>query len=259
MNTSRASTGWRSLTSPSDYAKVLVVTPTYEGKHYIFDKFYKRLRELTYPNYDFIIIDNSTGSNYVTKLRRMGVRNVHHCNRGRNSRDTLAISQNYAREYFLKGNYDYVFSLESDVIPPVDIIQRLMRHQKMLVGAVYLIGTGTTKLPCLFVTDKMESGENGTRLIGTKRLGGKLVSVKGEVEKYLNKGLLRFHGMGLGCTLIRRDLLSSFGFWTDERYDDKHSDVYFYLALHNKGYDVWADTDLMVDHWPSKWDEVSDR
>jgi GT2 family glycosyltransferase len=102
--------------------KVLVFSPTYEGKEYCRKEFVDNISRLSYPNYDFLMIDNSRTDDYYNLLKKEGV-NVVKVPRGANSREALAAAQNYARRKALDEGYDYVLSVESDVFPPRDIIQ----------------------------------------------------------------------------------------------------------------------------------------
>lgn len=226
--------------------KVLVFTPTYEGKDYIFKEFYNALVSIDYPNYDFMIIDNSKDMSYVNKLRREGYQHIHHVPRGENSRQALCNAQNYARERALREGYDYVLSIESDLIVTPDVINRLMSYNVPVVGGLYFIGI-EIKIPCVFfVTQK--GIMRGTRLISLS-----------EAEKFINTGLQKVHGCGLGCALIKREVLERFTFWHDERFADKHSDVYLYMELENAGIPVFCDTNYIVRHEPSDWSFVRDR
>jgi hypothetical protein len=76
-----------------DAPKVLIGTPTYSGKEYVRKEFVARVRELTYPHFDFLIVDNSKGTSYASKLRRDGLR-VATVPRGNNSRDALRNAEN---------------------------------------------------------------------------------------------------------------------------------------------------------------------
>jgi GT2 family glycosyltransferase len=231
------------------YPKVLIAVPTYEGKDYIFKEFYQNLLRLSYPNADFIIIDNSPTMRYLLKLRRKGYKNIYHVPRGDNSRQALCNAQNYARTKMLDEGYDYLLFIESDLLPPPDTIERLMAHNKPVVGVFYLLGAGTKKVPCIFLKEyKSDSLGMGTRLIRPD-----------EYENYTLNGLQLVHGTGLGTTLIRRDIMQRFYFWHDERFVDKHSDVYFYMDLDNNGIPVFVDTDIVVEHYPSKWEDVKDK
>ena len=231
--------------------KVLVFSPTYEGKEYCRKEFVDNVNKFTYPNYDFLMIDNSERGTYYYKLIKEGVPVVR-VPRGSNSRIALANAQNYARQYAIDNDYDYVLSLESDLFPPPDIIERLIVHSKPVVGALYNIGgtrEGQPIVPCVFVTTLKDNGTHGTRLI-TKQEHAEMKAVG---------GVHKVHGMGVGCTLISTSVLKDYWFWTDNRFDNKHSDVYFYMDLWNKKVPVFVDYDTFVIHKPSDWSMVKDR
>lgn len=237
------------------YPKVLIGTPIFEGKEYCRERFVRNIRRLNYPNYDWLLVDNSRKPFYSNKLKKLHGRNhVVRVPRGNNSRDALANSMNYLRRKVLEEDYDWLLSVESDLFPPEDTIIRLLSHGKQVVGSLYHIGTATAKALCVFETVNKE-GLWGTRIIPLNRQ-----------EEYFNKGLKQVHGMGVGCTLISRGILERFAFWyssaDDERMkgtkDRKHPDVYFYLDLHNAGIPVFCDTDLYVYHEYSDWSNVGD-
>lgn len=233
------------------FPKVLVACPTYDGKDYIIDKWVDNVKQLNYPNYDYLIVDNSKDKNYFESLKSRGY-NVVHVNRGNNTRDALSNAQNFIRNKVLNEGYDYWLSVESDLLPHKDIIWMLLLHSKPVVGCVYYLGDWGNDKPhpaCIFILDKKESGLIGTRLINPLT----------ELPSILNTGLRRVHGVGLGCTLINKNILEKFKFWTDERFVDKHSDVYFFLDLQNSGIPVFVDTNITVKHYPSSWDNVIDR
>lgn len=236
--------------SVKQYPKVLVASPTYEGKDYIFMQNWNAVKNQNYPNYDYIYIDNSAGTSYLRKLRERGVR-VHHVPRGKNSRQALCNAQNYAREKCLSEGYDYLMFIESDLIPTPDAISRLVNYALPVVGATYYLKDHDSGLevPCIFFTEfKPEVNAFGTRLITLQ-----------EIPQFLGTGLRQVHGLGLGCTLFRRDIIERFSFWYDERFDNKHSDVYYYMDLHNNKIPVYVDTNYVIPHFPSRWDIVNDR
>lgn len=232
-----------------NYPKILVACPTYDGKDYIIDQWVAAVKSLDYPNFEWLIVDNSKGSSYTRKLRERGYKVVH-VHRGSNSREALSNAQNLIRKKVLDEGFDYWLSLESDLLPPKDIIGRLLSHGKPVVGSVYFLGVweGIQKPPCLFVLDKKNPAFMGTRMLSPK-----------EGLEFIGHGLRPIHGCGLGCTLISKSILERFCFWTDTRFDNKHSDVYFFMELQNTGIQVFVDSDIIVNHYPSNWDLVKDR
>ena len=243
------------------FPKVLVAIPTYEGKDYMLHNCFAAVKKFTYPNFEVIIIDNSRNINYYTKLMRLGYKSnvIKRVPRGDNSRQALCNAQNYARNKAITENFDYLLFVESDLLPQPNIIELLLSHAKKVVGSLYYIGTDI-KVPCIFLKEyKKEHMANGTRLVGTKIQDGKKVLDQEEVSQYVGHGLKQVHGLGLGTTLISRDIFVQFPFWHDERFVDKHSDVYFYMDLDNAHIEVFVDTDIITPHYQSNWKDVKDR
>jgi len=232
--------------------KVLVAAPTYKGKHYIFPKWYKLITNLTYKNYDWLIVDNTRELDYYRQLKREGYKKVVHVDRGENSRQALARSSNYIREYAIKNDYDYVLMIETDLLPPLDIIERLLKHNKDVVGVLYFIGLENSKtVPkrlCLYEYNSVPNYEH--MLI-------KMVPLEENIY-YIKKGLKQVAGMGFGCTLFSKKIFSEIEYKYSNRHS-LHSDTIFYLELAQKGIPVFCDTDILVPHFNQNWLEVEDR
>jgi len=232
------------------YPKVLVAAPTYEGKHYIFPRWYNNIKNLDYPNYDWLIVDNSRTLSYHTKLRRLGYQRIVHVNRGGNSRFGIGQASEYIRQYAIENNYDYIMFIETDLLPPRNIIQRLLGHEKMVVGAVYEIGLHGSKeaprRPILY--HPLSTPDGGSKL--------EMLTPE-EGYKMLNKGVIKTPAIGLGCCLIHRDIFHKYPF----KYSPDtslHTDVIFYWDLWNAQEPVWVDTDIVIYHENQNWINVKD-
>ena len=121
-----------------EYPKVLIACPTWEQKGYILERYLERINELTYPNFELLMVDNSKTDDYAYIIKEMGVK-VRRIKWIKSSRQRLAAVRNYMRNYFLTGDYDYFFSLEQDIIPPKDVIEQLLAHKKKVVCGWYNI------------------------------------------------------------------------------------------------------------------------
>jgi hypothetical protein len=223
--------------------KPLIVTPTYEGKDYCLNKYLESIYKL---KTDFILIDNSKEDNYYKKLLSMNLP-VFRVHRGNNSREAITNAMNFARQYMLERDYTHMLVIESDLFPQEDTVNRLLHYDLPVVGSYYLLGI-TFKTACIFVMDyKKELKRMGTRLLTQE-----------ESFKIYKTGLQKTHGCGLGCTLIKRDIIKRFPFWVDKRMDTKFHDVYFYLDLWNSNVPVYVDTNHLIEHQPSNWNDVED-
>jgi hypothetical protein len=239
------------------FPKILITTPIYDGKDYCLRDFIDNARQIqrSTPNSHLLLVDNSATDSYVRKCRRQ-YRDISfaHVNRGRNSRDAICNSMNYARHHAIRYNYDYIMVLEEDLFPPKNVALLLYRHAKPVVGATYFISSmingKLVSAPCIFTNSVDEkTRQGGTRLINAK-----------EWNTIISKpGLHRVHGMGLGCTLIDKEIFARFPFWNSRVHDGKHHDVYFYMDLNNNNIPVYVDTSLVVEHRPSDWKDVKDK
>lgn len=233
--------------------KVLIGIVTYDGKDYIWDKFWRNIQRLSYPNVDIVIVDNTPSKYYYSKLKRRvkHLKNVtvYHTKRSPTSREAMCKSLNKLREHFLEGDYSHLMMIESDLVPPVDIVERLMSHNEGVIGSIYLIGhddmKGQPPRPCLFGIDREKQG-------ATKNLSPEIGFA------YFGKGVVPIHGCGFGSTLFKRWVIERFMFTYDLGKPVKHSDVMFFKDYHNSGYQAYVDTDMIIPHYPSKWDEVKD-
>jgi len=235
----------------SEYPKVLLGIVTYDGKAYIDKEFFNNLKNLSYPNVDVFVVDNSVNKKYYNNLKRRGL-DVKHINRGQNSREAQAKSLEVIRKKALKENYDYFMSIESDLLPPVDIIERLMSYNKQVVGSMYLIGYANSKTqiprPCLFAVRNKKGGK-GVETYNIPADDG---------WNFFGHGVVKVHGCGLGATLIHRSVLEKVRFWYYMSTVVKHSDVLFYADLANLGIDIFVDTDILLPHFNSDWNKVAD-
>lgn len=226
--------------------KVLIFTATYKDKDYCLKRFLDNVSHINYPNFRHIFIDNSKGLNYVNKLRRKGL-NAYHVERGNNSREAIARSQNYARRVMLRDGYDYILSLESDIMCPPNIIQDLLKRGKDVISGLYLIGDDI-KVPCITLAKwNSELGAFGTRLL-----------LPEEFKEYHNQGVKRVQAAGMGCCLINKRILQDTAFTYDTRLKG-HSDIFFFNSMFKKKEPVYIDTNIYCEHENSKWENVKDR
>ena len=248
-----------------DYPKVLIGTVTYEGKDYIQEEHEQAIQNIKYPNTSRLVVDNSRGTSYVETLRRRGV-NAVTVERGESSHE--AIKNGYQRlwNHVLDNDFDYLLTVESDLIPQRDVIDRLLMHDRPIVGSWYFLGKkdqNAALQPCIMVDKKdEETGHIGSKMLGAieNEDGTKNLDV-GVIQQWYNSGLRRCHGCGFGCTLIHRSIIEAIPELDYVKTDthEKHTDSWFYYQLRNNDISVFVDTDRVVEHHPSDWDAVKDR
>ncbi len=176
--------------------KILIGCPTSDSHEYALEQYAKALKALTYPNFDILLVDNSKGDGYKEKLESHDLK-VLKCPYFESARDRIITSRNLLRQYALDKGYDYLFSLEQDVIPPKDVLERLLSAKKRLISGVY------------FTYLERDGRKGYFPLIWTKAEGTNYYIMK---PSELNRGIRKIASAGLGCVLIHKTILKDIKF-----------------------------------------------
>jgi GT2 family glycosyltransferase len=213
--------------------KILIGCPTSDTHEYALKEYLHTIKNLTYKNYDILLIDNSQDDSYLKKLKETNLpatKSVWH----KDARERIITSRNLLRQHVLDKGYDYFLSLEQDVIPPPDVLERLLQHKKRVITAIYFnyinAKEGTELAPVAWSKINIEKGER--------------YFIK---PSQLNTGLIRIAVSGLGCILIHKSILEKVKF----RYEQQHSafdDVFFGLDCRKNNVSIYADTNLFCKH-----------
>ena len=226
------------------FPKVLLCAPQHISKMYCWEQWYERITSLTYPNYDIFIADNSKtvdNTDYINSFE--GVEAVWTKDKGNGLLAHINDSHKQCAEQTLKGGYDFMFHLETDVFPPLDVIERLLVHKRPIIGGMYDIYFGKKRKAMI----QMKEGYERTLK------GYNVVKFLEEGEPLFYDGTVRevFHA-GLGCMLIHRDILHGVKFRV-EKGVNFHTDTWFAndCFLYNK--DIYVDTTIMCKHYNQTW------
>ena len=229
--------------------KVLVAAPTSDYKDYCLREWAEYVNSLTYDNKEILIVDNSKNPEYHKKIILMGLPCVYHRPASMTDlREIITAGQNYIRDKFLKGGFDYLFLLESDQFAAPNIIEYLILQRKKVVGLPYFISNSvSTNLIC-FRKEKWGTVRNYDALFhdeGFFFFDGKVKPV---------------YQLGFGCLLIHKSIVEQLPFWVDMKNPyGNNSDTYFHNDCHDKGIEVFVDTRYMTYHWNSNWYNIIDK
>ncbi len=226
------------------HPKVLIGSPTAAPYEYCLPDWAARVKELTYPNKTAVLVDNSEKVPYTKIIEKYGIKAVKDPEFIEDSRLRLPHSRNILRQMVLDGNYEYFLSLEQDVIPPVDVIEQLIRHGKKMVSGVY------------YKYFNIEYKHEGKSLKTVRKLmpllAGYIPGIKKKMDFLTADDVeqprffpIRF--CGLGCALIHRDVLEQVPFRAEDTFPG-HDDVWFCNDVIQQGFQMYVDTGVKCKH-----------
>lgn len=128
-------------------------------------------------------------------------------------------------------NFDYLFSVDSDIILPKNALSRLLSHDKDIVSGLYI----QRKLH----EHTLELYRNGNNI--------PYAEIKGH-------GLIEVDSCGFGCVLVKSDVIKQIGYpqfvykSAIDHKDTVSEDTYFCLKAKQLGYRVYGDTHVQCNH-----------
>jgi len=214
--------------------KVLVGCPVSDYHEYCTDEYLKAVKTLSYTNYDILLVDNSKDDGFFNSIKdEVPVIRTEY---NENVYERIINSRNILRQKALEGAYDYFFSLEQDVIPPRNVIERLLIYKEDITTGLYFKpwDEENSKEPVAMIWVKHRSEPN------------KVVPVRGNILNGNN--LVRVDFCGLGCILISKKVLEKIKF----RYDPSDcigtDDIFFCKDAAKHGFNIYADTAVKCKH-----------
>jgi hypothetical protein len=143
----------------------------------------------------------------------------------------------------LKGDFDYLLTIESDVMPPADIVEELLLQDCDVVCAIYFIGKGDGNRLINFELDD-SFGMNVNRNI-----------FLGEGFHQYGTGKTKSCNCGLGCCLIKREVVEEIPFRVEGC--GVHNDSFFGVDCFQNGIELKV-IDLIVEHQNTDWSGITD-
>lgn len=233
------------LINGTDNIKIKIMPNVFVGivvadvKMYCIPQFIAALKKLSYPKKHLKIMfcDNSSDDTYENFVRSIEEADfeVAHVQRAPYTRQALVDSRNYLLNYFKEHKeYDYFFSLECDVIPPVDVIERLIADDKDIVSGVYLNGKVYQG-----VQPQADGNKHDTHTwipmswFWPDETAKEITVLRpmSVLEDMVPSRLFRVQSTGLGCLMIKREALNNFPGFRYERENVACDDMYFCIDI----------------------------
>jgi len=230
--------------------KVLVGCPVADYAMYSLKKYLEGVKALTYPNFDFFLVDNSKDDKLFEEIKSLGI-DVAKTPYSEPARKRIVESRNVIVEKMLKEGYDYFLSLEFDVIPPKDVVEMLLTHGKEIVSGVYFKEFRTLN-------------QNGKLLkkeimpLAYKSFGKSRVR-RMRYNEVKGNDLIDVRIVGLGCILIHREIFEKgIRFRYDSKKEGVFDDTNFCLDVAKEGYKIYMDNSVKCLHLVKEknWDKI---
>lgn len=222
--------------------KVLVAAPISSVKEYCILEWMQHISNLSYDNYDILLVDNSPNDGWYLKYKHEfpKINFLYFNPKGLDSQAFISASQEKYRKYAYVHKYDYIMSIECDVFPPLDCIERLLKHEKEVCGGIYSWLFNEKRRPLIQLSEHFDTHFE-TRSLDFD-----------EALIFCDGTLKRIHNIGLGCLLISRNVFKKIPFRYVQN-DSNHSDSWFALDCYLKGIPIYADTSLFCLHKNQSW------
>ena len=215
--------------------RILLGAPINKRKAYILDEWLAFILTLTYPNLSILLVDNSADPTWHKSIISKGFDVRYVAPKGR-PEAYIAKSQELIREYAIKNDYDYIFSLECDNFCPANTIELLLAHRLDNVNVPYFLKEGVETTI-------------GVQLMGINQPTYRRYDVMPTSINmdYIN-GRLRTGIPSIGCSLFSRKLFEGQPFRVESDQLGKFSDSFWHYDSINRGITPYVDTSLFSTH-----------
>ena len=230
--------------------KILIASPTFEGKDYCLDEWMLNVANFAYPKnkIEIFLADNSSTNKYALYInRKYGIKTHWQDYTGLPLFEKMAKCHEHCRKYALDNNFDYLFHLETDVFPNYRVITDLLFARKNIVSGYYSILGGAIREVCVKTVQRGEAFDN--RFANSSSVGIRPYHyIDGTVKPCLTAGI--------GCVLIHKKIFKKFKFRWDSKYKHtkyEHStpapDSFFTDDIYKGNQIYWLHTGVYAYHW----------
>jgi cellulose synthase/poly-beta-1,6-N-acetylglucosamine synthase-like glycosyltransferase len=152
-------------------------------------------------------------------------------------------ARNQCVRAFLKSDKNYLCFVDSDMLPPGDSIERLLKHKKDIISGLH---------HAIYKYD-----ENQAPTIGTSSFVSMVTKEDGQIERNLvfkDTGLQKVQGASTAFLLIHRNVFKDwtspwFKFqWDAEHKDFIGEDYWFCLEAQRRGFEIFTDANVFIKH-----------
>ena len=231
------------------FPKVLIAAPQHDSKKYCWEEWKERVNSLTYPNYEVFLADNSLDDTFSKEIKADGfsVKRIGYTIKSVLER--IAKAHEACRLEALNGGFDYILHLETDVIPPYDIVERLLTNKKMVVAATYDIFHGKQRKSMIQVSEPLDRTYRAYRTVPF---------IEHEEPLFFDGTTKQVYHAGVGCVLISKYVFDKIPF-RHVKGSINHADTWFANDCFYKDIPIFADTSIHCKHLNGTWLDQADE
>ncbi len=226
---------------------ILLACPVSAYKSYILFDWLKYIKQHFGAQCDILLVDNSKEKTFHREIRKTGTSVIWRPPQKNESlTEVMAECLNIINRHLQRGGYEYLFSVECDIFPPPGTLEVLKAYKKGILAASYCIDFGPDrKLMYQTVEGITKHTVRGM--------------TQAESFDYVNGAIRPVLNPGLGCTLIRAEVIRDYIFYTDQQASKVHADSFFYRDMRVKHQPVYVHTGIICKHFNSNWNEINKR
>lgn len=248
--------------------RVLVGVSTYDGHAYCRTQFIESLKRLSVGHEVYVVYNGKD----MWGFEDFEIDTYLPVSDDERGLDIMRKKQNMIRDKFLAGDYTHLLMLESDNMPPANVIEMLSSHDRKIVSGMYFIKTvqeyaiQLSEASRKLMREKTGHNSESVMIVWQTAQPSFMSYFNGEIwtdnairmwtmDDWLRfrmegKRLVPIQTAGVGCVLIHRDVLQDVKFNGGTGEWDQHlTDMVFYNEASRKGYSAFADIECIVDHW----------
>jgi hypothetical protein len=236
--------------------KVLVAAPIFDGMKYCLKEFLDGVRNLTYENCAVLLVDNSKRNEFYEELNKEEeVVVLKDDTKEELPVKRLVSSRNKILYYAIENGFDYVFMLDSDVVPPREAIEELLKCDKDIVSGLYwnnFMSSGLMKwLPVAWMPITEEEFE-----IIRQKMNFVGASSFKDLQRHMTSGeaesgeLFEVLCPSAGCMLVSKVVFENIRYGVPEAPNGQTGtdDIYFIKKARESGFIPYCYTKVACEH-----------
>lgn len=235
--------------------KVLLGAVTSKRHECYLERWLEMVNSLDYPH-QLVLVDTTPGdTSYFIKLSELAheygfkVLRYEWDTEKTGAYEMLAASRNYLRDFFLAGDYELFFAMDTDEFVPPEALKRLVDHDKDIVGFPSAIWQ---KIPGVFKEGGFVPQDEGIDGFKLANYSWDELFERVFKEKSL---LLKVHSVSVGCCLFKRKCFENV-FWRATENPPFPEDMVLFIEMDKAGFESYVDMGLIPLHLPVGWKDV---